>query len=142
MATNIRERLIFHGAIVMLVGLLFGFLAVLGLLDEAFRGWRAAHLSLTATGIWILVMAAISPSLVLEKREFSAFVWSLLAAGYGFMMASPIQAITGVKAIQPTGPLSNWVAFIANTIGLSGAMLVVLLTIKGAHAALKKGSAA
>jgi len=54
------------------------------------------------------------------------------------MTAAPIEAITGVKAIVPTGPVSNWIAFAANTIGLFGATLAILLTLLGARAALNK----
>jgi hypothetical protein len=57
MISNNRERLIFHGAIVMLGGLLFGFMSVVGLLDEAFCSWR---ISLITTGIWLLATAVLS----------------------------------------------------------------------------------
>lgn len=133
-----RERLIFHGSIVIMAGLAFGLLSVVGLLGEAFRGWSTAHLALTTTGIWILAMAAVFPLLVLPKREASALVWSLLAAGYSIMTAFPIEAVTGIRAIHPAGPVTNWLAFIANVIFLGGATLAVLLTLKGARAALKE----
>lgn len=51
MATNDRERLIFHGAIVMFVGLLRGYPAVGERGDEATRMWRATHLELLMIGI-------------------------------------------------------------------------------------------
>lgn len=137
MTNNDRERLIFHGAVVLFVGLLCGFPALAERGDEAFRAWRAAHLGLITTGIWLLATAAVLPSLVLPRREALALVWSLLATGYGFMTALPIEAVTGVRATQPTGSAANWVAFAGNAIGVLGALLGVLLTLMGARAALK-----
>jgi len=136
-----RERLVFHAAIVLLVGLLCGFPAVAELGDQTFRAWRAAHLGLITTGIWILVTAAVLPVLVLGRREALALVWSLLATGYGFMTATLIEAVTGVRAVEPTGPAANAVAFAGNTVGILGALLSVLLMLMGARAALKRGRA-
>jgi len=138
MTSNDRERLIFHGAIVMFVGLLCGFPAVAEWGDGALHSWRSVHLALIVTGIWLLVTATVLPSLVLEKREALVLVWSLLGTAYGFMTALLVEAITGVRGIQPTGPAANWVAFAGNTIGVLGALLGVLLTLMGARAALKR----
>lgn len=132
-----RLRLILHGAIIMAVGLIFGLAAVMGVVDEAFHGWRAAHLSVIVMGIWILSMAGVSPSLILQGREASVFVWSLLGAGYGVAVVTAIKAITGVKAIEPAGPAANLVAFAVNMVVVLGASLAVALTIKGARAAMK-----
>jgi hypothetical protein len=138
MTTNCRERLIFHGAIVMFVGLLCGYPAVVERADEAFRMWRATHLELLMVGIWLLATAAVFPSLVLERREALGLVWSLLATAYGLMTGLLIGAATGVRAIQPAGPAANWFAFAGNVIGILGALLAVLLTLTGARAALKR----
>ena len=68
MDTNGRERLILHGAVVMGVGLVFGLAAVMGVVDEAFGGWCAAHLSVIMMGIWMLAMAAVYPAIVLGNN--------------------------------------------------------------------------
>lgn len=121
----------------MAVGLVFGLAAVMGVVDEAFHGWRAAHLSVIVMGIWILAMAGVFPSLVLPPREKSVVVWSLLGAGYGVAIVSAIKAVTGVKAIEPAGPTANLIAFAVNMVVVLGASLAVALTIKGARAAMK-----
>lgn len=90
-----------------------------------------------APGIWLLATAAVPPSLVLERREGSALVWSLLGTGYGFMTALLAQALTGVRGVTPAGPAANWVAFAGNCAGLLGSVLGTLLTMLGARAALK-----
>ena len=137
MHNNHRGRLILHGSIVMFVGLIVGLLEAVGLLNEAYRGFRTAYLTLTSTGIWILAIAAVFPSLFLPRREASVLVWSLLATGYGVIIATPIEAITGIRAVHPGGPITHVVAFIVNVIILLGASLAILLTLSGARAALK-----
>jgi hypothetical protein len=137
MANNDRERLVFHGAIVMFIGLLCGYPALGERGDEAARLWRAAHLELLMIGIWLLATAAVLPALVLKRREGLGRVWSLLATGYGLMTVLLIRAVTGVRGIQPTGPAANWVAFAGSAIGILGALLAVLLTLMGARAALR-----
>lgn len=138
MENNSRELLILHGAVVMAVGLVFGLAAVMGVVDDAFDGWRAAHLSVIMMGIWMLAMSGVFPVLVLLRREASVLLWSLVASGYGVIIVSAIKAVAGVKAISPDGPAANWIAFGVNMVVVLGASLAVLLTIKGAMAALKR----
>ncbi|MFQ6047391.1 MAG: hypothetical protein ACE5PT_13720 [Gemmatimonadales bacterium] len=138
MTSNNRERLIFHGAIVLFVGLLCGFPAAAEWSGEPLHLWLSAHLGLVMTGIWLLATASVLPSLVLERREASVLVWSLLATAYGFMTAGLIEAVTRARAFQPTGSPANLVAFVGNAVGVLGALLGVLLTLMGARAALKR----
>jgi len=137
MTNNDRARLIFHGAVIMFVGLLCGYPAVVEQGDEAVRLWRGAHLELLLIGIWFLATAAVIPSLVLARREGVGLVWALLATGYGLMAALVLRAITGVRAIQPGGSLVNEIAFGGSAVGIVGALLAVLLTLTGARAALR-----
>jgi hypothetical protein len=77
MAINDRARLIFHGAIVLLAGLLCGYPTVVESLggEESVRLWHTAHEALIMMGIWILAMSSVRPALVLGRRG------ALLAAG-------------------------------------------------------------
>jgi len=137
MRNNDRERLIFHGSIVMFIGLLCGYPAIGEPGDDAARLWRAAHLELLMIGMWLLATAAVLPLLLLKRREGSGLVWSLLATGYGLMTVLLMRAVTGVRGIEPSGPAANWVAFAGSVVGILGALLAVLLTLAGARAALK-----
>ncbi len=133
-----RERIVFHGAIVLFVGFLCGIPALADELGGApLHAWQTAGVFLIVTGIWLLATAALLPSLALEPRETSGLVWALLGTGYGFMIALLVQAITGVRGVTPRGPAANWIAFAGNTVGLLGAALGILLTMLGARAALK-----
>jgi hypothetical protein len=136
MTGNDRNRVIFHSAVVLLVGLFCGLPAVTEW-GSAIRLWQSAHFGLIVTGVWLLAMAAVLPSLVLAKREASALMWSLILGGYGFMVALVIEAFTGVRGITPAGPVANWIAFAGNTAALFGSVVGTALTLLGARAALK-----
>ena len=130
-----QRHLALHGAIVLLIGLLCGFPSVVEAAGESNRMWQAAHSALLTLGVWLIATAAIRPLLVLENREGSGLVWSLLITAYSFATAVIIQAITGVRAISPDVSLPNQLAFAANVLAVLGALLSASLTIIGAYAA-------
>jgi hypothetical protein len=137
MASADRTRLIFHGAIVLLVGLLCGLPTVIESSTEGVRFWHTAHEALIMMGIWMLAASSVLPALVLGRREAWGLVWSLLAMGYGFMTALVIGGVIGVSPFSPGGTPAAFTAFLAATIGILGAVLAAALTLMGARAALK-----
>ena len=133
MANSDRMRVIFHGAVVMLVGLLCGIPTVDE--EEPARLWHTARESLILIGILLLAMSSVLQFLALPKREAKALVWSLLATGYGLMTGLVIQGIMGMHAFSPsTNPVLMF-AFTANLTGMLGSVLTASLTIMGARAA-------
>jgi hypothetical protein len=137
MTTTDRARLVYHGAIVLLVGLLCGFPAVPGVVVEALHGWRKAHLSILLLGLWLLATAGIYPSLLLSKRQAHVLNWSLFIAGYSLTVANILMAFTGMLGLRPTGPAANWAVFSLKVVGALGGVLAALLTTIGAHIAVK-----
>jgi len=132
----IRERLrvIVHGAIVLLVGLLCGLPTVPE--EEPMRLWHTAHEGLISIGIMMLAISSAMPLLVLERRESRALIWSLLAMGYGLMTGLLIQGVTGEHAFGPSSSPVLMIAFIGNATGILGSVLSTSLTIMGARAAI------
>lgn len=134
-----RPRLILHGAIVLSVGLLCGYPTVAESLggDESVRLWHTAHEALIMMGVWILAMSSVLSALVLARREAAGLVWSLLAMGYGFMIALVIGGVTGTTSFEPGHTAASMIAFTGSAVGILGALLATGLTITGARAALK-----
>jgi len=139
MPNNDRTRVIYHGAVVMLVGLLCGLPTVNE--EEPARLWHTAHESLILIGILLLAMSSVLQFLVLPKREGTALIWALLATGYGLMVGLVIQGITGAHAFSPTTNPVLMFAFIANITGMFGSVLTASLTIMGARAARREAVA-
>ncbi|MDB4875286.1 MAG: hypothetical protein JWM41_1732 [Gemmatimonadetes bacterium] len=128
-----RMRVVFHGAVVLLVGLLCGMPTVPE--QEPMRLWHTAHESLILIGILLLAMSSVLPVLELERREAEGLVWSLLATGYGLMTGLIIQGVTGVHAFGPSTSPLRMLAFVGNATGMLGSVLTAALTLMGARAA-------
>ena len=137
MTNSDRPRLILHGAIVLLVGLLCGLPTVVEAIDESARVWHTAHEALIMTGIWILAASSLLPALLLPRREATALVWLLIVMGYGFVVALVLGGAIGVSPFEPGHTPAAFVAFVAALVGIFGAVLSAALTIRGAAAALK-----
>lgn len=135
MGKSDRIRVIFHGAVVMLVGLLCGVPTVNE--GDSERYWHTAHESLILIGVLMLAVSSVLPLLVLPKREATGLFWSLLATGYGLMVGLILQGVTGQHAFSPTTDPVLMIAFIANLSGMMGSVLTASLTIMGARAAYR-----
>ena len=137
MTNTDRIRLIFHGTIVLIFGLLSGLPTVIEVADGGGRYWHTAHEALIMVAVWFYAEAAIQPSLVLDAREATALRWAMMMLGYGFTTALVLAGIAGAEAFAPgTTPLT-FTAFVAALIGILGAFLTAGITLLGARAALK-----
>ena len=79
MANSDRLRVVFHGAVVVLVELLCGLPAVTESASESMRLWHTAHEALIMIGVLLLATSSVLPVLVLPRREASGLIWSLIA---------------------------------------------------------------
>jgi len=137
MTNHDRVRLVLHGSVVLMVGLLCGLPTVLESGTETVRYWHTAHEALIMMGIWILAESSLLPALLLRRREAVALVWSLRAMGYGFTTALVTGGIIGVSPFEPGHTPGALVAFLAAVLGILGAVLATALTFMGALASLK-----
>ncbi len=135
-----RGRVIFHGAIVLLAGLLCGYPAVAEAVasDESMRLWHTAHEGLIMTAFLLFAIASTIPSLALERREASGLLWSLLATGYGLTIGLVMQGIIGARAFGPSTSPTAMIAFVGNAVGIFGSIVTAGLTLMGAWAALRE----
>src|ERR1044071_4614022 len=97
-----RLRLVFHGAIVLMVGLLSGLPTVVESLNgDAVRVWHTAHEALIMMGIWLLVMSSVVPVLVLARREATVLFGALWARDSAFIVALLLGGPIGVTPFEP-----------------------------------------
>jgi hypothetical protein len=136
MADTDRLKLIFHGAIVLLVGLLCGLPTAIEASSESVRFWHTAHEALIMMGIWILAASSVRPVLVLDGPEASALVWSFLAMGYGFMTALVMGGVIGTSPFAPGDTPATFIAFLSAVVGILGAVVATAVTLIGVRAAL------
>jgi hypothetical protein len=130
-----RLTLIFHGAVVLLIGLLSGIPTVVEAIDESARFWHTAHEALIMIGVWMLATSSVRSALVLDAREATAFVWSFLAMGYGLTIALVLGGVLGVSPFAPGGTPATFIAFLSALVGIFAAFVATAVTLIGVRAA-------
>lgn len=132
-----QRRLVFHGAIVLLIGSLCGFpqLAAIsrGAREAAVHAWRVAHDALVAGGIMVIAIAAALRHVTLGPRGVAWLTGALLALAYGAVVGLALPALTGFRGLEPTGPPLNFIAFLGNLCVGAGTIVALSLVIWGAR---------
>ena len=136
----LRARMVFHGAVVVMLGLLIGFphaFVLTGQIAGEERAWRMAHLEGLLNGMLVLLVAAVSGSIVLSSRQQAWLAWSLIAAAYGNVIASVLGATFGVRGLALAPPAANVVMNLLFWVAIVGILAGVGLLIAGARNAIQ-----
>src|SRR5512136_278295 len=87
----LNKYLIFHGAIIILIGLFSGLVywqtIIRNKRPEVIRGWRIAHVFLVIEGMFIVIVGLGIPYLALGGLSVLVLVWSIASSCYGFAWA-------------------------------------------------------
>src|SRR5687767_6500851 len=134
------KQLIFHGAVVLLIGLLcgapLGSAVVRAKSEEAIRGWRVAHSSLVMGGILLLAVAGIAERLRLDAFAQHLLVWPLVISSYGFAVVLPLAAHYGHRGLTPARPFLNRAIYVGNMIGAARLIIGTIVLLWGAYGSL------
>ncbi len=88
MTGTLDKYVIFHGAIIILIGLFSGLIywqtIIRNKRSEVIRGWRIAHVFLAIEGIFIVIVGLLIPHLALSDLTVRLLVWIIISSGYGF----------------------------------------------------------
>ena len=126
MQRNDARRLLGHGALVVLLGMLVGFPYAEAVSSGGdVRAWRMAHLEGVLNGLLMMAVAAAGPLLTLPVRGSKVLRWALVITGYGNVLAATLGAASGQRGLQAGGPLANQLVFV----GFLAAVLAVLVAL-------------
>jgi hypothetical protein len=136
-----QVQLIYHGANILLVGLLAGVVLMIAI-DKAWgagpvHSWAVAHTSISLTGVAFIAMAASLDHVLLSDRAGAILVRTLMVCAYTFCIGLVIGAVAGVAGLAPTGPFFNWVVFILFVTGAVAVLFGVAIFIWGARRAVR-----
>ena len=138
---NLSLQLLFHGAIVILIGLLSGIpygSAINNKQDESIvRAWRVAHSGLTMGGTTIIAFAAAINLLEINAIALQILVWSSVISGYGFCIALPYGAWIGQRGLTVGKTIQSNIVYLGNVVGASGSLVSTLALIFGSLATMK-----
>ena len=141
MERGLPEKLILHGASVILVGMLAGFayaLVVTGDLEGSERAWRMAHLEGVLNGLVLLAVAGVADRLALGGGRATLLAWSLIVTAWGNVVASILGASLGVRGLAPGGNVANTIVYTLFVIAVIGILVALVLVAAGARAAEKE----
>jgi hypothetical protein len=127
--------LLFNGSLVILAGLILGFplrYAIVKKKEEIVNAWRVAHSVLVMDGLMMLIIGLIIPHLILGELAVWVLVLSLVASGYGFVVAFTIGALKGVRGLTAKPFGLNTLLFAAHIVGASGSLIGIVIVFYGA----------
>jgi len=148
MHERLEARMIAHGALVFLVGLLAGFPFAFFELGKIVlwpipgeipvsmpgdvRGWRMAHLEGILNGLTLIGVAAVMPTLRLSARERTIVAWALIVTAWGNIVASLIGPLSGGRGLEFGGGAANSVMYLLFVAAVVAVIVAMWLVFRGA----------
>jgi len=131
----LNKYLLFHGGIVILIGLISGLIywqtIIRNKRPEVIRGWRIAHVFLVMEGMFIVIVGLSVPHLVLSGLAVRALVWVIISSGYGFAWAFVGGAWKGNRGLTPKPYGLNTILFLGHFVGAGGSLIGIAMLIYG-----------
>ncbi len=120
------RHLVFHGAIVLLFGLIlggpYGRAINRKAADHVVHAWRVAHASLPVGALIMLAVGALLPSMPVPTAVKWFVAASLIASSYAFCVSLPLAAVVGHRGLSSEGPFSAKVVYAGNVFGAVAAV--------------------
>jgi len=134
------RHLIFHGAIVLLFGLLLGAPYGRAVNRQApahiTNSWRVAHASLPAGALVMLALGGLISVLPASDTIKWVIAASLIVSSYAFCVSLPLAAVVGHRGLSANGPLSAKLVYAGNALGAALSLVGVAVFIYAAFLAL------
>ena len=124
---NLSLQLLFHGAIVLLIGQLsgipYGSAITKNKGKDVARAWRVAHSGLSMGGTTMIAIAAAINQLEINAIALDILVWSSIISGYGFCLALPYGAWVGERGLEVGKTFENKIVYLGNIVGAWGSLV-------------------
>ena len=120
-------QLVFHGAVVLLVGLIcgapYGRAIRRGSPPSAAAAWRLAHGSLPMGAALMLGAGAVLTDLSVPDALRWTIAVAFIVSSYAFCISLPLAAVVGHRGLAPGGPFPARLVFTGNIIGALGSLV-------------------
>jgi hypothetical protein len=132
--------LVFHGAIVLVIGLLcggpYGRAIARQAAPQVVNSWRVAHLSLPIGAILMFAVAPLLGSFAVTETIRALIAALLIVSSYSFCAALTLAPVVGHRGLSPAGPLSAKVVFAGNAVGAVTSLLGAFVLVYAAFVSL------
>lgn len=119
--------LIFHAALILLIGLLAGIpygKAILNKKSESLiHAWRVAHGALALGAALMIALAAILSSLQVAPLVKQSLSLAFIVSGYGFAFALIAGPLVGARGLSFKGSISAKAVYAGNIVGAGGSLV-------------------
>ena len=134
------RHLAFHGAVVLLFGLLCGGPYGRAINRQApahtVQAWRLAHASLPMGATLMLAVSAGLSSFAVADTVKWLIAVALAVSSYAFCVSLPLAAIVGHRGLSSGGPASARVVFAGNLIGAAASLVAAAALVFAGWASL------
>jgi hypothetical protein len=134
------RHLAFHGAVVLLVGLLCGGPYARAINRNAaphiVHAWRVAHASLPGGALLMFAIAALLSSFAVASQVKWFIALALIVSSYAFCFSLPLAATVGHRGLSTQGPPVARLVFAGNIVGAWAAVAATLALIYAGFASL------
>lgn len=119
--------MIFHGSVILLVGLVAGFPFLRGIVTRAEQhrvdAWRAAHTGLCSSGVMTIAMGVALKLWMAPGLAQTLAYWGIVVGGYAIALAMVLAAASGSRGLVGGGSTSNRVVYLAYMTGVPATLL-------------------
>ena len=136
MDVQLRKKLVFHAAAVILIGMLSGFpliFVLLGYLDGQVSDWKLSHMEGLLNGLLMLGVAASGGLLVLSKTVEKVLFWCLVFTGYGNALYGWARGLSGQAGMDFSPPISNQIAALLGGLPIFTALVLIIIVMIAAR---------
>jgi len=134
--------LVFHGALLLLVGNLTGLPFALAIQEswgeDVVRAWRVAHTSLLMGGILYVATGLARRHIALPARAGAFMVRALVVTAYVFSSALILGACIGARGLSESGPPLHVLIFVAFLFSVTALFAASILFVWGTYRALSR----
>ena len=130
------RQLVLHGAVVLLLGLLFGAPYAKAIKRNApaqiIHSWRVAHQSLPIGATLMFAVAAVMGSLQVGAAVKWLLAGSLIVSSYAFCISTPLAAVTGDRGLESGSKGLARLVYLGNMVGAATSLMAAVLLLYSA----------
>lgn len=136
----IARTLVFHAAVVLIIGLLCGMPYGRAInrkaSEQIVHAWRVAHLALPIGAILMLAIAGVLTPLAVTDWMKRIIALSLIFSSYAFCFSLLLAPLVGHRGLSSKGPFAAKLVFLGNTLGAVSSMFAAVALLYAAYVSL------
>jgi hypothetical protein len=134
------RQLVFHGAVVLLVGLLcgapYGRAVNRNAPEHIVHSWRVAHASIPLGAALMFGVAAVLSQLRAGASLKCVVALFLIVSSYAFCFSLPLAAVVGHRGLSSRGPTSAKLVYVGNVVGAVSSLVASAGLLYAAYVSL------